>query len=1123
LQWQNSHKTLLSFNIFDVNKTLKMKILKAFTPIFIIASIMTSCEDKSDVSTRDGNYTDGAKTLFTKVSTEISGLNFTNSINETYDYNFLNYSYIYAGAGVAVGDFDHDDLQDIYFISNSGPNRLFKNKGNMQFEDVTAAAKVEDYTGFSTGVTMLDINGDGWLDIYVCKAASMDNEQARRNLLFVNQQDGTFREEGKKWGVDDPGFTTQAYQIDYDKDGDLDLYVVNYRYDFYNNIVINGEIQSQIEEVTSDQLYRNDGDHFTKVTGQAGLYNKTWGLSAAVGDFNNDGWDDIYVCNDYLEPDILYLNQQDGTFKDHLKQAFNHLSFNSMGSDYADLDNDLYNDLISVDMLAENYARGKENMASMSTANFMGMVNVGYHYNYMANMLHFNEGNGKYQEMGQLSGVVKTDWSWAPLLTDFDNDGWKDIFISNGVVNDYANQDFRNKLRKLNSEGVAMKLEDVVAMIPSEKLDNYIFQNNRDRTFKKMTDEWGLNDPSFSNGAAYADLDNDGDMDIIVNNGNHPAAVYQNHANNNYLNIKLEGPQNNLMAIGAKVYLKNKETEQINEVRLGRGYMSSVSEILHFGLGADPSIETVMVLWPDGKTSKINNPKANEMLKISYKDAGNEAWVVHSPVSKRIDLNASEIGLEYKQIENDFNDYDLQLLIPQKQSTKGTGIAVADLNGDGLDDLFVGNASGAAAASYLQNTNGSFSSTNQALWKKEASYEDANALFFDADGDGDNDLYVVSAGYDLKADSPLLQDRLYLNDGKGNFSKTSNALPTMLSSGKTVTAGDFDKDGDLDLFVGGNVIPGHYPVAPKSFLLQNNGGKFIDITSSNPVLSEMGMVSEAVFSDYDGDSDLDLVVVGEWMAPTIFNNNNGTFAYAEGIQGLEHTEGWWFSLTAADFDGDGDEDYVVGNLGKNNKFKPSEEKPIFIYAKDFDNNGTFDVALSKINDGRVVPVRGKECSSQQNPFLLDKIKTYKEFASLEMKDIYGEDELKDAYKLTAHMFESAFIKNLGNGKFEVIKLEHSAQTGPTLSTVATDVNNDGKLDILGVGAIYDAEVETIRYDSNYGYVLLGDGQGNFKYSKEYDPFVDMDSKDVAILQLNGKKSFIAVGNNAPLEVFTYNP
>ncbi len=1094
--------------------------MKILLKILILVLLLFSCSQPSK-NTSDTVFTDNATTLYTKINSENSQLNFKNVIKENVDFNFLNYTYIYVGGGVAVGDIDNDGLQDIYFVSSMGPNKLYKNKGDFSFEDITTSSKTEDYQGFSTGASMLDINNDGWLDIYVCKAGSINNDNGRRNLLFINQKNGTFKEEAKKWGLDDPGYSTQVYQLDYDKDGDLDLYVVNYRYDFKNNSTISSQIQSQIEEITSDQLYRNDGTTFTKVTGKAKLYNKAWGLAGAVGDFNNDGWDDIYVSNDFLEPDQLYINQRDGTFKNEINKRIDHISFYSMGSDYADLNNDLLPDLITVDMTAENYQRSKQNMASMNTENFNKMVAIGYNHPYMANMLHYNKGNGKFNETALLSGVAKSDWSWAPLIADFDNDGLKDIFITNGVIKDYTNQDFRTEMKKKIANNEQMTLEAVQAMLPSQKLNNYIYKNNGDLTFSKKMKEWGMEDPTFSNGAAYADLDNDGDLDLVINNIDDEAGLYRNNANNNYIQVKLKGPGNNSLGIGAKVFVKKADTIQFQQLYVSRGFQSSVTDVLHFGLGKNDKVDEVVVQWPDGKISKLNNPQINKMHNVDYNTAVVGAVTYQNPVSKKTSIDPSSIGIDYMQKENDFDDFSLQLLLPQKQSTKGSGLAVADVNGDGLDDFYVGNAAGAEAALYIQKTDGSFTKTNETLWKNNAKYEDANAIFFDADADGDQDLYVVSAGYELEENNPLLQDRLFMNDGKGNFTYKKDALPKMLVSGKSVVVADYDADGDLDLFVGGNVVPRKYPLSPRSYLLKNEKGIFKDATEENPSLKEIGMISAAVFTDYDNDKDLDLLVTGEWMAPTIFTNNNETFTKNENSAGLENTEGWWFTVSAADFDGDGDEDYVFGNIGGNNKFHPSEEKPLFIYAKDFDDNGSFDIAMSKINDGRIVPVRGKECSSQQNPFLLDKIKSYKEFSTLDMDGIYGAEELKEAFKLTSHDFESLYVENLGDGKFKVTNLPHEAQLGPTLSFISRDYNNDGNMDIMGVGAIYDAEVETIRYDSNYGYVLLGDGKGNFKYSKEYLPFINSDAKNMKAIKINGNEMYMVVSNNSPLQIFKF--
>jgi len=1093
-------------------------MLKNIARSIIIILLISSCNN----TTLNKETKTSSPVLFNKVSSNQSNIVFKNNILQTNEFNFMNYTYIYTGAGVAVGDIDNDGLQDIYFVSNFGPNKLYKNKGGFNFEDITTSSKTEDYQGFSSGVTMLDINSDGWLDIYVSKAGSLKNQDQRRNLLFVNQKNGTFKEAAKKWGLDDPGHTTQVYPIDYDKDGDLDLYVVNFRYDFKNSNVVSGKIQSQLEEITSDQLYRNDGNTYTKVTAAAGLNNKTWGLSAVVADINEDGWDDIFVANDFFEPDVIYINQQDGTFKNEINTRLKHITTNSMGSDYADLNNDLHADLVTVDMAPESHTRSKENMSSMSTSNFWDLVAAGYHYQYMNNMLHYNVGNGMFKESAQLSGVSKTDWSWAPLLADFDNDGLKDLYITNGVDKEYTNRDAKDILKDIEKKKTAMTIEGVLNKFPSEKITNYIFKNNGDLTFTNKVKDWGMEFPSFSFGSAYADLDNDGDLDLIVNNVEDEAGIFKNNASNNYIQIKLVGPNTNKVGIGTKVFITTNTDTQYKKQYLTRGYKSSVSPILNFGINKEENVSEIIVQWPDGKTTKLKNVKANQRIVINYKDATDQAFVLKKHLSTKTIINPINLGINYKHSENDFNDYALQLLIPQKQSTKGTGIVTADVNGDGLDDFFVGNALNAKAALYIQKKDGTFTSTNKSLWSQEAKYEDANALFFDADNDGDQDLYVVSAGYELDENSPLLQDRLYINNGKGNFTKNKKSLPIMLSSGKSVVAGDYDNDGDLDLFVGGNVIPGKYPLSPHSYLLKNENGIFIDDTPSNKSLSEAGMISEAIFTDYDSDNDLDLMIVGEWMSPTIYTNTNGKFEKDTTITGLENTEGWWFSITAADFDKDGDEDYIIGNIGGNNKFHPKPEKPLYIYAKDFDNNGSLDVAMSKIFHGKQVPVRGKECSSEQNPFLLEKIGTFKEFANFDMNEIYGEEKLQDAFKLIAHDFKSVYLENNGNGSFSVSHLTNEAQMGPTISVISTDINNDGNIDVMGVGAIYDAEVETIRYDSNFGYVLLGDGKGNFTYSNKYAPNIDSDSKNVSAITINGKQHYIVVSNNEPLHVFNYN-
>ena len=1086
-----------------------------------LAFIITGCSEKnSDKNSRDLDES-SSQLLFSEIAPETSGITFQNKVTQTYEFNFLNYMYIYMGGGVAVGDIDNDGLDDLYFVSNFGPNKLYKNKGNFEFTDITNASGAADFSGFSTGVSMIDINSDGWLDIYVCKAGALKDPNARKNLLFINQKDGTFSEEGAQWKLDDSGFSTQAYPIDYDRDGDLDLYVVNHRNDFKNVTVVSGKIQRAIEESTSDQLYRNDGSSFTKVTGAAKLYNKAWGLSAVVSDFNEDGWDDIYVANDFLEPDALYINQQDGTFNNEILDRMSHIPFYSMGADYADINNDLLPDLINLDMTSSDHVRSKENMATMDTEAFNNLVKVGYHHAYMANMLQVNTGLGKFTETAQLSGISKTDWSWAPLFADFDNDGLKDLFITNGVEREYNNQDAKARLKEKQQIGGSMELEDVLNTFPTEKIPNHIYKNTGALNFENKIKDWGLTKATLSNGASYADLDNDGDLDLIVNNINDPAGIYRNNSRMNFIKVSLQGMDANPFGIGSQVIVTTTQGAQLQEVYTTRGYESSVPPQAHFGLKNQTEITSVKVHWPNGSISEVKNPTINTQLSIDFKNARNNHISKKENTNDKINIAPASIGIDYKHIENNFNDYNLQLLLPHKQSTKGTGIASTDVNGDGLDDFFVGNAEGASGALFIQNADGSFKKSNIGLWQQEAKYEDADALFFDADNDKDMDLYVVSAGYNLSENNSLLQDRLYLNDGKGNFARSANSLPDLLISGKSVAHGDYDKDGDIDLFIGGNVIPGGYPKTPKSYLLRNDNGIFNIV--NNSMFSEIGMVSQAIFTDYDGDNDLDLLTVGEWAQPSFYDNNDGTFAKAETIEGMEHTEGWWSAVTAADFDNDGDQDYVLGNIGGNNKFHPTADKPLYISAKDFDTNGSYDVALSKTSNGKQLPIRGKQCSSEQNPFLLEKIETYKEFASLEIKDIYGEEVFKDALTFQASLFKSVYLNNLGNGNFEVVTLPNEAQTGPSLSFVVDDVDMDGNLDIVGVGAIYDSEVETIRYDSNYGYVLLGDGNGDFKASYSHQPFISKDSKDVICIAIDGKQHYIVVSNNSELDIFTFSP
>jgi len=1087
------------------------KILKySFVILFVL---VVSCKKSTETI-----ETSNSNTLFTLVDSQTTKVNFNNKITETLYFNFINYPYIYNGGGVAVGDINNDGLEDLYFTANQGSNKLYLNKGNFQFEDITEKAAVTDVEGWSTGVTMVDINNDGFLDIYVCKSGSLKNPELRKNKLYINQQNNTFKESAAQYGLDHIGFSVQAYFFDFDLDNDLDLYLVNHREDFQNNTFINAEIQQNIQDYNSDQLFRNNGEKFENITKQAGVANKAWGLSASIGDFNNDNLPDIYVANDFLEPDFLYINQGNGTFKDEVLTYFKHISYNSMGSDFADINNDLKPDLLVLDMMAEDHIRGKENMATMSTENFWALVNAGYHYQYMSNMLQLNNGNGTFSEIGQLAGISKTDWSWAPLMADFNNDGFNDLFVTNGIAHDLSNQDFRNQMKANIQNRKKVSLDEAINMMPSSKLSNYIFQNNQDLTFSNTTKNWGLDAEINSNGAVYADLDNDGDLDLVVNNMAKAASIYQNNANNNFVSFSFEGPENNKKGIGAKVTVFAGKLQQSKTLYVSRGFQSSVSNKLNFGLAKQAKIDSVKIVWVDGFQQKLTAISINQNHLLAYKNAAVKTSTFEEKSGLFVEVLPEDLGINFQQKENNFNDFDLQLLLPQKQSEMSSPLAVADVNSDGLDDFFVGNATGAAAALYIQNSNGTFKSSNIKLFETDKLFEDTDAVFFDADNDKDLDLYVTSGGYEIKENSKLLQDRLYVNDGNGNFSKATN-LPKITTNSKGIAASDYDNDGDVDIFVGGRVIHGKYPLSNNSYLLENNNGKFVDVTSKKiNDLSDLKMVNDAIFTDYDNDGDFDLMVVGEWMPVVIFENVDKKFIKKE-VSVLKNSNNWAQSITETDANNDGFKEYIIGNWGANNKFHPTQEKPLHIYADYLDSNTTFDVVLSKVSKtGALLPVRGKECSSQQVPVLNEKVKSFKEFASLTLPDIYGEQALNNATHYTAHNFNSFILKFNKNKQFEIEQLPVQAQFSPTLSAVTFDFNNDGYLDIFGVGNVYEAEVETIRYDASKGYVLLGNKNGGFDFLNDTSYFNNNETKVISKIVIKNQPHFVILNKNNALKV-----
>jgi enediyne biosynthesis protein E4 len=1090
-----------------------MRLFK--TTIIVLVVISSFSCDRVGFSKK----TSSAKTLFTLIPSSQTQINFSNLVQQDDRFNCIRYTYALNGGGVAVGDINNDGLQDVYFTSNQQSNKLYLNKGNFEFEDITVQANVADSEGWTTGTTMIDINNDGWLDIYVCKSASLDDDELRKNKLYINKKDGTFKEEAHTFGLDDQGFSIQAYFLDYDKDGDLDMYLVNHRVDFQNTLRIEQRENQKMYPETSDHLYRNDNNYFTDVTVESRIINKAWGLSASIGDFNNDGWPDIYVANDYIIPDFLYINNHDGTFSNELNTSFKHISYNSMGSDFADINNDFLPDLMVLEMSAEDHIRSKENMASMNTQAFEKIVSSGYNYPYMANVLQLNNGNGTFSDVGQLAGVSKTDWSWAPLIADFDNDGFKDIFITNGVDRNFSNQDYAHKVKSNLDKKIPMTIKEVVNMMPSEQLANYSFKNNGDLSFTNTTESWGLDKKVNSNGVAYADLDNDGDLDLIVNNMSAPASIYKNNSVGNYITIKLIGGNKNKNAIGAKVKIFTKNKKQYQEVYASRGYQSSVSYVLNFGLGDEKVIDKIEVVWDNGSVSVLENTTANQTIVMDSNDNSPMQPSVVKANRNFISVNSLQLGIDFKHQENVFNDFSRQVLLPQKLSQQGPALSVGDVNKDGLDDFYVGGAQGQSGKLYVQNSSGKFDVSVQSDFEKDKEYEDNGSLFFDANNDGFLDLYVTSGGYELAENSPLLQDRLYLNNQKGKFIK-STVLPKLLSNTKAVKAIDFDLDGDLDLAIGGQCIPGKYPLVSQSYFLRNDKGIFKNVTATvAPQFSNIGIVNDFIFSDYDNDGAKDLIVVGDWMPITVFKNTKGHFEIINTPQ-FKNTEGWWNTVAEVDIDKDGDLDYFFGNLGGNNKFHPSVEKPLHIYGNNFDNNATYDMVLSKQYKGNLVPVRGKECSTQQNAFVSQKAPTYKSFAESSLADIYGDKELKSSYHKQVFQLKSGYALNNGKGSYIFKELPNTAQTGPTMSFVFEDINRDGYQDVIGIGGIYESEVETIRYDSNVGYILFGDAKGNLKPYKDLNFYNVLNAKQIKKITIAGKTQIMIANNNAPLAFYT---
>ena len=1092
--------------------------------VFVSLCCLFSCGNEEIVSNR--LYPDDTSKIkfLESIPSSQSGITFNNRIIEDPETNVITYDGMLQGAGVAVLDMDNDGLMDIYFASNMEGDKLFRNKGNFVFEDVSQSAGIEPYN-WSTGVAVVDINGDGYDDIYVCKFL-YDDSAKRRNIFYINNGDGTFTDKAKSLGLDDSGYGIMANFFDYDNDGDLDVYITNQP---PNSLAGKTKLKGKLDYSYTDRLYKNNNGQFTDVTDFSGITNYAYSLSATTFDFNKDGLTDIYVACDYDEPDILYKNKGNGSFEKVADKALKHMSNFSMGVDIADINNDGHLDVYVADMVAEDNFRQKTNMSGMDPKKFHALAQNGYHYQYMFNALHLNNGDESFSEIAQMSGVSNTDWSWSPLFIDVDQDGFKDLLVTNGLIKEMRNKDFQIWRKKKFKEIAANKKKgigpttidplDISERAPSQKIANFIYQNNGDLKFTKQSVNWGLDEPTWSQGAAYADFDNDGDLDVIISNMSMEAGLYKNTANegliNNYLSIKLKGSKNNPKGFNAEIESTYGDEVQLSAITPYRGYMSSSQPMAHFGLGKHAKVDKITVTWPDKKQSILTNVNSNQILEIDYSTSstGN---------IKRANLSVifNEVPTSIVHSENIYDDFAREILLPYQTSTLGPVLAKGDVNGDGLDDIYLGGSAG-KAAQLLMNSGSGFTPVSNAFPKIDAGFEDGAAVFLDSDKDGDLDLFVCSGGSEYKQNTTSYLDRLYVNNGKGQFAKATNT-PTYKVSTNVATPFDFDKDGDLDLFIGGRQLPGEYGKNVSSFILQNNSGVFTDVTNSMaPMFNDFGMVTDAKVADLNNDKIEELVIVGEWMPVQIFNFKGNKMVNVSNDYNLKNTNGWWNTIEIVDADNDNDLDIVAGNLGHNIKYKASVDKPFKLYVDDFDKNGSNDVYLGYYEGGKCYPVRGKQCSTQQMPFVSDKFKTYNDFGSATITDVLDGLITDKTVLQEVHTFaNSVFINN--NGSFTQVELPSEAQISPIYGIAIDDFDKDGVTDLFLAGNMYNREVETTRSDAGKG-CLITYKDGEFVASRNLKTGVsaDKDVRDVLVVKDKNKSMLLIANNNDKLQIYSY--
>jgi hypothetical protein len=1072
------------------------------------------------------------------VPSTVTGIDFVNRITDDKEFNIFNYRNFYNGGGVAIGDINNDGLPDVFVTSNLEKNHLYLNKGNFQFEDITDKAGVGGKQAWSTGVTFADVNGDGFIDIYVCNSGNIKGD-GRENELFINNGNLTFTERAAELGLNDRGFSTHAAFFDYDHDGDLDVYLLNNSFTPIGRLGYQN-LRNNRDNLGGDKLFRNDGGKwFTDVSGYAGIYGSLigFGLGITIGDVNNDNWPDIYISNDFHERDYLYVNQRDGTFKEMLEDCFGHISLSSMGADIADINNDGHLDIFVTDMLPGDDYHLKMTSTYEGHDLYKLKLSQGYYHQYMRNMLHLNNGDETFSEIGQLAGVHATDWSWGALIFDMDNDGLKDVFVANGINRDLTDQDYISFLGDAGNVEMLMEkkqfnFKEFIGIIPSRPIPNYAFRNNGNLQFTNTAAQWGLGNPGFSNGSAYGDLDNDGDLDLIVNNVNSPLSVFKNTSvekdSTGFLRVKLKGSSGNINAIGAKVYVHTGKGTQYLQQMPNRGFQSSVDHVLIFGLGKQTTIDSVVVIWPDDRKQVLANVQVNKELVLEQKNADTQFIPASpaDPAQKPLMDITRQVNLDYRHQENEFVDYNRDAMLKQMYSTQGPALATGDIDGDGLEDIFFGGAKGKKSTLYKQTAGGAFRQINIPLFEADSLSEDIAAVFFDADGDKDLDLFVVTGSNEFLPEDELLIDRLYLNDGKGNFTRDTR-FPAIAESGSCVAAADFDGDGDTDIFVGSRLIPGQYGYNPYHYLFVNDGtGNFKNMSKRYiPEIRELGMVTAALWADMDKDNFPELVLVGDWMPITIFKNVRGNRLDKIEDAALTQSHGWWNTIHAADIDSDGDTDFVLGNLGTNSRLKASASQPAELYVHDFDSNGSVEQIITcYTEDGKSYPMVLKADLQKRLPMVKKKFVKFSDYAGKGIQEVFSAEELKNATVKKVYTPHTSLLINNGKLSFDLQALPIEAQFSPVYGIQTLDYNQDGITDILLAGNFYEVLPEIGRYDASYGLILQGKGQGKFEAVLPNNSGFFVKGQVRAIREIRGANNqqlIILAKNNDPVQVYSY--